>query len=380
MDTASISEHPSAEVHALPPTRDLVASLLSLSENVSDIFLSPMRGPEVRVHGRILKADTPALGMLLPDDTRRIANDLIGSHPNALPRLQADGCCDFSCFLNGLGRFRVNIFSQRGSYAITLRAIPDPVFPTFASLHLPESVARLVTLGSGLVIVSGPAGSGKSSTLAAVLNRINEEKEVHIVSIEDPIEFQFRHKKATVLQREVYRDVPSFPVAIRSSLRHPPHVIFLSAIPDKETMDLALEAADCGHLVFAALHTPDVSRTVGHVLRFFSPSEERIARARLARSLRAVLSQRLLPRKDGKGLAPAFEMLFSTPRIRECIAHGEDGVMSLVEAIREGQNAGMQCFEDELQKLQNADTIETGTGWDELFGDAVPAPPLQTSQ
>ena len=168
--------------------------------------------------------------------------------------------------------------------------------------------------------------------------------------------------------------------SIRSSLRHPPHVIFLSAIPDHETMELALEAADCGHLVFAALHTPDVSRTVGHVLRFFSPSEERIARARLARSLRAILSQRLLLRKDGKGLVPAFEILFSTPRIRECIAHGEDGVMSLVEAIREGQNSGMQCFEDELQKLQQADVIETGAGWDELFGDAVPPPPAQTSQ
>ena len=369
--TSSVTE-PEAQVAAapsLPPTRDLIESLLKLAPNVSDIFLSPMRAPEVRTNGQILKAQPGSLPMIVPEDTRRIASDLIGNRPNVLPRLESSGSCDFSCFLVGLGRFRVNILSQRGSYAITLRAIADPVLPTFETLRLPPQLDRLVQLRTGLVIVSGPAGSGKSSTLAAVLNRINEQKEVHIVSIEDPIAFQFRHMKATVLQREMHRDVPSFPLAVRSAMRHPPHVVFLSEIPDRETMDVALEAADCGHLVFASLHTPDVTRTVGHILRFFTPAEEPATRARLARILRAIVSQRLLPRKDGKGQTPVFEILFSTPHIRECIAHGEASGMSLVDAMREGTGTGMQCFEDEMRKLQLGGVIDAETGWTDLFGE-----------
>jgi len=354
---------------SLPSTRALIETLLKVEKGVSDIFLSPMRAPEVRACGAIVRAPTSSLPMLTPEDTRRIAADLIGNRPKVLPRLEAEGSCDFSCFITGLGRFRVTIFSQRGSYAIALRAIPDPHIPNFESLALALPLRRLTEIRSGLVIVSGPAGSGKSSTLAAVLNRINEEKEVHIVSIEDPIEYQFRHKKATVLQREVHRDVPNFPTALRSALRRPPHVIFLSNIPDRETTDLAIEAADCGHLVFAALHMPDVSRAVGHMLKLFTPAEERVTRERLARSFRAIVAQRLLPRKDGRGQAPVFEILFSTPRTRDCIATGEAGVMSLTEAIREGRAAGMQCFEDELRRLQAGGAIETDPGWEELFGD-----------
>lgn len=241
------------------------------------------------------------LPILLPDDTRRIADDLIGDRVNISSRLIAGGSCDFSLFLLPLGPFRVNIFSQRGSYAITLHAISDPILASFKSPGLPRQLDRLVHLRSGLVIVSGPSGSGKSSTFTEVLNRINETRETHIVTIEDPIAFQFLHRRATVLQRELYRDVPSFPAALRTTLRHPPHVVMLSAIPDRETLHLTLEAADCGHLIFAAVHTSDASRTIDHMLRFFSPSEEPATRGRLARSLRAVVSQHLLPVKDGSG-------------------------------------------------------------------------------
>ena len=359
----------------LPPTNDLIALLLKSADNVSDIFFSPMRAPQLRVNGRIVSAVFSNLPELLPDDTRRIAGDLIGNRPNVQPRLDAEGSCDFSFFVPKLGRFRVNIFSQRGSYAIKLRVIPDPVLPTFESLQLPAQLDRFVHLRSGLVIMSGPVGSGKSSTLAAILGRISEQKDGHIVTIEDPVEFQFRHRRATILQRELYRDVPSFPMALRSSLRHPPHVIFLSTIPDRETLDLALEAADCGHLVFAALHTPDASRTVGHLLRFFSPAEESVTRLRLARSLRGIVSQRLLPRVDRPGQVALFEILFSTPRIRECIGAGEQNVMSLTDAIREGLAQHMQCFEDELKKLQGAGIIAGDVGWEELFGDSIPAHP-----
>ena len=360
---------------ALPPTRDLVEALVRVTEHVSDIFLSPMRPPEVKAKGRIISASKAGLPALLPEDTRRIGNDLIGNRPTILPRLEAEGSCAFSLFFARLGRFRVNIFSQRGSYAITLRVIPDPPALTFESLQLPPQLGRLAELRSGLVIAGGPAGSGKSSTLTAVLSRINEEKQVHIVTIEDPIEFQFRHRMATVLQRELHRDVPSFPQALRSALRYPPHVILLSAIPDRETLDLALEAADCGHLVFASLHTPDASRTVDHLLRMFSPAEAGSARLRLARSLRAIVAQRLLMRLDRPGEVGVFEILFSSPRVRECISVGEDNVMRLTQAIREGARHGMQCFEDEMRKLEHAGVIAPEPDGDELFGDGIPVHP-----
>jgi twitching motility protein PilT len=357
----------------MPPTNELIALLVKSAENVSDIFLSPMRAPQIRVNGRIVSAVLSKLPDLLPDDTRRIANDLIGNRPSVQPRLNAEGSCDFSFFVHKLGRFRVSIFSQRGSYAIKLRVISDAALTTFESLHLPPQLEEFVQIRSGLVVVSGPVGSGKSSTMAALLGRLSEERDGHIVTVEDPMEFQFRHCRATVLQRELYRDVPNFPTALRTSLRHPPHVIFLSTLPDRETLDLALEAADCGHLVFAALHTPDASRTLGHLLRFFSPAEEFSTRMRLARSLRGIVSQRLLPRLGGAGQVALFEILFSTPRIRECIAAGEQNVMSLTDAIREGESQNMQCFEDELKKLQNAGVIATDMDWEQLFGDWVPA-------
>ncbi|MGA8223763.1 MAG: ATPase, T2SS/T4P/T4SS family [Candidatus Acidiferrales bacterium] len=357
----------------LPPTNELIALLVKSVEKVSDIFLSPMRAPQVRVNGRIISPLFTELPELLPDDTRRIANDLIGNRPSVQPRLNAEGSCDFSFFVPKLGRFRVNIFSQRGSYAIKLRVISDPVLPTFESLHLPPQLEQFASLRSGLVVFSGAVGSGKSSTLTAVLGRISEQRDGHIITVEDPVEFQFRHRKATVLQRELYRDVPSFPIALRASLRHPPHVIFLSTLPDRETLDLALEAADCGHLVFAALHTPDASRTVGHLLRFFSPAEESTTRQRLARTLRGIVSQRLLPRLESPEQVALFEILFSTPRIRECIATGEQNVMSLTDAIREGASQNMQCFEDELKKLQKAGVIAADLDWEEIFGDWIPA-------
>jgi twitching motility protein PilT len=358
---------------ALPPTNELIALLVKSAEGVSDIFLSPMRPPQIRVNGHIISAVLANLPDLLPDDTRRIANDLIGNRPSVLPRLNTEGSCDFSFFVHKLGRFRASIFSQRGSYAIKLRVISDAALTTFESLHLPPQLEEFVQIRSGLVVVSGPMGSGKSSTMAALLGRLSEERDGHIVTVEDPMEFQFHHCRATVLQRELYRDVPNFPTALRTSLRHPPHVIFLSTLPDRDTLDLALEAADCGHLVFAALHTPDASRTLGHLLRFFSPAEECTTRMRLARSLRGIVSQRLLPRLGDPGQVALFEILFSTPRIRECIAAGEQNVMSLTDAIREGESQNMQCFEDELKKLQKAGVIATDLDWEQLFGDWVPA-------
>jgi twitching motility protein PilT len=341
---------------SLPPTRVLFETLLKMTDKVSDILLSPMRPPEVRINGRIVSAKSPDLPVLLPDDTRRIAADLIGNRPHVQPRLDAEGSCDFSFFLQGVGRFRASIFSQRGSYVIALRVIYDSL-PSFESLRLPDSLLRLVRLRSGLVIAAGQAGSGKSSTLAAMINRINEERAVHIITVEDPIEFQFRHQKATVFQREICLDVPSFSLALRSAMRQPPQVILLSAIPDRETIDLVLEAADSGHLVFAALCTPDVACTLDHLLRFYSPGEEHATRVRLARILRGIVSQRLLPLRRDTGQVAAFEILFSTPRVSDFIAKGENASMSLAEVIRQGARDGMQTFENDLKRLEQAGVI-----------------------
>jgi twitching motility protein PilT len=337
----------------LMATEELLATLLRVSHGANDLLLSPMRRPEISVNGRFSPAPLPDIPLLVPEDTTRVAHDLIGNRPALLARLREEGSCLFSFFLANLGRFRVHIFSQRGTYAISLRVIPD-VVPDFSSLHLPPQLKKLVGQESGLILITGPAGSGKSATLAAFANQINEERTVPIVSIEDPIEFLHRHKKATVLQRELYRDVPSFPVALQSSLRLPPHVIFLSELRDREAADLVLDAVDSGNLVFTALRTPDARRTVERFLRFFSPLEENATRARLARCLCAIVSQRFAASTDGSARTQLFEILFSTPRIRECLANGESGVMSLEEAIEEGASEGMQSFEMQLARLRPA--------------------------
>jgi twitching motility protein PilT len=373
MPIHSVSEASSTIAAAVlpPPTRVLIETLLKMADRVSDILLSPMRPPEVRINGRIVSAESPDLPVLLPDDTRRIAADLIGNRPHVEPRLEAEGSCDFSFFLQGVGRFRATIFSQRGSYVVALRVICDSI-PSFESLRLPDSLLRLVRLRSALVIAAGHAGSGKSSTLAAMINRVNEERAVHIITVEDPIEFQFRHQKATVFQREINRDVPNFSLALRSAMRFPPQVIVLSAIPDRETMDLVLEAADAGHLVFATLCTPDVACTVEHLLRFYSPGEEHAARVRLARILRAIVSQRLLPLKRDPGQVAAFEILFSTPRVSDCIAKGDDASMSLTEVVRQGAREGMQSFEEDLKRLEKAGVIGEDAGRGELCDSEHP--------
>lgn len=345
-----------ASIRAAPhpmTTEALLSTLLRVSENANDLFLSPMRPPDISVNGRFSTAPLPDIPLLVPEDTTRIAHDLIGNRPALLARLRDEGSCVFSFFLANLGRFRVHIFSQRGTYAISLRVIPD-IIPDFSSLRLPPQLKRLVEQESGLILITGPAGSGKSATLAAFANQINEERPVPIVSIEDPIEFLHRHKKATVLQRELYRDVPSFPIALQSSLRLPPHVIFLSGLADRETVDLVLDAVDSGNLVFAALRTPDARRTVERFLRFFAPLEENATRARLARCLCAIVSQRFAASADGSARTQLFEILFSTPRIRECLANGESGVMSLEAAIEECANEGMQSFAMELARLRPA--------------------------
>src|SRR5207302_7601176 len=256
--------------------------------------------------------------VLSPDDTRHIAVDLIGDNKQAITTLREHGACDISYGLPGLARFRVNVFIQRGSCAVVMRAIPTQI-PDFTSLRLPQQLTDVAKLRDGIVLVTGPAGSGKSSTLAVLLDCINRERYYHVITIEDPIEFLHNHTCCTIHQRELHSDTPSFAHALRSALRQAPKVILVGEMRDRETIEIVLEAAETGHLVLSSLNTMDASKTVERIISSFSPSEQPLARDRFAKTFRYIICQRLLPKPDRSGRVPVAEILKANPRTRECI-------------------------------------------------------------
>jgi len=260
-----------------------------------------------------------------------------------------------------VARFRVNIFKQRGSCAIVMRVIPDKI-PGFAELNLPAALHEIVDLRNGIVLVTGPTGSGKSSTLAAILDQMNEEKSYHILTIEDPIEFLHRHNKATIHQRELHSDTPSFALALRAALRQAPKVILVGEMRDRETIEIALEASETGHLVLSTLHTIDASKTVERIVGVFPLGDQQAIRTRLAKAFRFIVSQRLLPKKGGRGRVAAVEILKSTMRTREYIEKGEAEGKTLLDAMRDGTTDGMQHFDGEIEKLIRTGVVEFETG------------------
>jgi twitching motility protein PilT len=350
---------PGTSVAVRTPT--LIASMLSAAPNASDLIFSPGRAPQVDMHGGLIQLKIQGVGILTPEDTARIAADLIGRNTIALQKLKEQGSCDISYSLPKISRFRVNVFTQRGTCAIVMRVIPSAT-PDFKSLNLPEQLAETVDLRNGIVLVTGPTGSGKSSTLAAILNRINEEKAFHVITIEDPIEFLHAHKRATIHQRELHSDTPSFALALRAALRQAPKVILVGEMRDKETIEVALEAAETGHLVFSTLHTTDASKTIERIIGVFPLSDQITIRNRLAKAFRYIVSQRLIPRLDGKGRVAAFEILKSTMRTRDYVEKGETEGKSLLDAMRDGETEGMQCFDGEIEKLIRANVIDLETG------------------
>jgi twitching motility protein PilT len=282
--------------------------MLKSAGHVSDLIFSPGRAPQIEVSGQLVELKFKGLEKLLPDDTRLIAHDIMGKNEHPKLQLERDGSADLSYGLPGVGRFRVNIFRQRGSYAIVMRVIPEGI-PGFAQLNLPAQLREIVQLHTGIVLVTGPTGSGKSSTLAAILDEMNTEKAYHILTIEDPIEFLHRHKKATIHQRELHTDTPTFSLALRAALRQAPKVILVGEMRDRETIEIALEAAETGHLVMSTLHTIDASKTVERIVGVFPLSDQQSIRTRLGKAFRYIVSQRLLPRLDGKGRIAAIEIL-----------------------------------------------------------------------
>jgi twitching motility protein PilT len=345
----------------LMPTPALITAMLQAAPRTSDLIFSPGRLPQAEVHGKLVQFQIPGVAALVPDDTARIAADLIGRNSHALEKLKRDGSCDVSYSLPKVSRFRVNVFTQRGSLAIVMRVIAT-VVPDFDSLKLPAQLAEAAALRPGIVLVTGPTGSGKSSTLAAFVNKINKESACHIVTIEDPIEFLHSHQKATVHQRELHTDTPNFALALRAALRQAPKLILVGEIRDRETMEVALEASETGHLVFSTLHTIDASKTIERIVGIFPLAEQGTIRMRLSRSFRYIISQRLLPRRGGNGRVAAFEILKSTLRTREYVEKGESEGKSLLDAIRAGSEDGMQCFDDEIEKLMRSGAIDLDVG------------------
>ncbi|HYE66361.1 MAG TPA: PilT/PilU family type 4a pilus ATPase [Pyrinomonadaceae bacterium] len=331
----------------LPP---IIERMLLVSDKISDLNFSVGQLPQVEVNGKLVPVQPLGLQKLTPYQTELIAMTLMEGHPDAADRLAHTGTADLSYSLPSRARFRVNIFQQRGTYSIVMRVIPTDM-PSIKSLGLPAQLAEIAELRNGIVLLTGPTGSGKSSTLAAIIDLINETKHYHVVTIEDPIEFIHLHKNSTINQREVGSDTKDFPSALRAALRQAPKVILIGEMRDYETTEIALEAAETGHLVLSTLHTIDASKTVDRIIGLYPKSEEPVIRTRLAQTFRYIVSQRLIPRADGRGRVAAVEILKSSPRTREYIEEGESEGKSLLDAMRDGRLEGMQDFDSVIKEM-----------------------------
>ena len=346
---------------AAVPTNEVIKAMLAEGKGISDLVFSPGRPPQAEKHGQLVPIDVPGLTVLRSEDTARIAADLIGSNVQAQRSLQEQGSADLSYSMPEIARFRVNVFRQRGSFAVVMRLIASKV-PTMTDLALPKAIADASVLKNGVVLVTGPTGSGKSSTLAALIDQINETRAEHILTIEDPIEFLHAHKKGTVHQRELHSDTPSFAAALRAALRQAPKVILVGEMRDRETIEIALKAAETGHLVLSTLHTIDAASTVERIIGSFDSGDQQAIRNRFAASFRYVICQRLVPKREG-GRVAVLEILKATMRTREYIEKGESEGRSLIDAMRDGALDGMQHFDGELERLVREGTITHQTAY-----------------
>jgi twitching motility protein PilT len=339
----------------------LVRQMLDSGPGISDLVFSPGRAPQVERYGELTTVPVDALPTMRPEDTANVARDLIRNNETVLRTLKETGSTDLSYALLDRCRFRVNVFRQRGTFAIVMRVIAHKI-PSLADLGLPPQLADCSKLKNGIVLVTGPTGSGKSSTLAAIIDLINESRPDHILTIEDPIEFLHQHKKGTVHQRELNADTPTFALALRAALRQAPKVILVGEMRDRETIEIALTAAETGHLVFSTLHTIDASKTVERIVGTFDVSDQQAVRGRLAASFRYFVSQRLIPKKEGGRMA-IVEMVKATMRTREYVENGEREGKTLLDAMRDGSLDGMQYFDGELERLVRAGTITPSTAY-----------------
>ena len=321
----------------------------AVERRASDIHLTVGVPPTLRINGALVRLNLPPLG---PADTLRLFESIAPEERQTFFR--QNGEVDFSHTIHGLSRFRVNAFRQRGSVAIAVRLIPEQV-PTLDQLELPEVVATLARKPRGLILVTGPTGSGKSTTMAAMINLINEEQSCNIITLEDPIEYLHRHKKSLINQREISADTRSFANGLRAALREDPDVILVGEMRDMDTISIAVRAAETGHLVLATLHTSDASQTIDRIIDVFPPYQQQQIRTQLSLTLQGIISQQLLPRRSGTGRAVAVEILVATPAVRNLVREGKSH--QLLTVIQTGAKTGMQSMDAALRDLCRAGIV-----------------------
>ena len=328
----------------------ILTKMLDTHMNVSDLNLTVGKPLQVESDGLLVKVNmNPAIKELTPFHTETIAMNLINRDSRLTEMLLATGSCDMSYSLPGKARFRVNIFSQSGNYSIVLRKLESKI-PTIKEINLPEAFHKISNELNGMVLVTGATGAGKSTSLAAVLNEINENKSVHIVTLEDPVEYKHPHKKSTFNQRELGTDFDTFASGMRAALRQAPKIIFVGEMRDRESVEIGLSASETGHLVLTTLHTVDAGQTINRILGMFASEEENHIRIRLAETVRWIVCQRLLP-KVGGGRVTTFEILSTSLRVKEAILHGESEGKTFYEMMQDGRAFGMTTFDDHILGL-----------------------------
>ena len=338
----------------------ILTKMLDAYDNVSDLNMTVGKPFQVESSGQLTAVDfDPPCEKLTPFQTETIALNLIDGDRRLTETLVAEGSCDSSYTLQGKARFRVNIFSQRGNYSIVLRKLETRI-PTLQDLNLPEAFEKMAQEKNGIILVTGATGSGKSTSLAAMLNEINERKSVHVVTLEDPVEFVHPHKQATFNQREMGTDFDTFANGLRAALRQAPKVILVGEMRDRETVEIALSAAETGHLVVSTLHTVDAGQTINRILGMFSIEEERQIRIRLADTVRWIVCQRLLP-KEGGGRVAAFEVMGNNLRVKDTILNGESEGKTFYEIIQAGKAFGMVTFDDYIVELYQRGLVSEET-------------------
>lgn len=338
----------------------ILSCLLESYPHVSDINISVGKPFQVENYGELkpVLLDPPIL-KLTPFQTELFAFNLIQNNPQLLYTLLKTGSCDCSYQLGNQARFRVNIFSQRGSYSIVLRRLTSQV-PSIGELRLPPIFTKMAEERNGLILITGATGTGKSTSLAALLRYINENKAVHIITLEDPIEFEHTHIKATFNQREVGSDVESFAAGLRAALREAPKVILVGEIRDRESMEITLTAAETGHLVLSTLHTINAGQTINRIVGLFEPEEEQLVRMRLSETLRWIVCQKLVPTTNQSRMA-IFEIMAQTLRTQEIIVNKEKEDKQFYDIIADGSHYGMHTFDQQLLELFAADVITEET-------------------
>ena len=326
---------------------------LVVQENCSDLHIRVGSSPVVRHHGALVRIDQ--VPVLTPEDTESLVKSITSE--DHLRKTREVGGSDFGFTFGEKARFRVSIFKERGNYGAVLRQIPTKMM-SLEQIGLPPSIKDLLYQPRGLILVVGPTGSGKTTTLASMLNIINEERDVHIITVEDPIEYYHKHRKSLVTQREIGVDVTTFSEALRRALRQDPDVVLVGEMRDLETMEAAITAAETGHLVFATLHTTGASRTVDRIVDAFPTEQQEQIRTQLASSIKAVISQLLLPRKDGKGRVAVFEVMIATPSIQALIRDNKS--FRIQSDIQTGAKHGMFTLDSHLISLYERGVIDYG--------------------